>query len=106
VQRLGKRRVRVTVTVANTGARAGAEVVQVYLGFPGSTGEPPNQLKGFAKVRLEPGRRTRARVTLERAAFAHWSEASHEWVVTPGAYAVRAGTSSRTLPLEASLKVR
>lgn len=106
VQRLGKRRVRVTVNVANTGARAGAEVVQVYVAFPDITGEPPNQLKGFAKVRLQPGRRTRARITLDRAAFAHWSEATHDWVVTPETYTVRVGTSSRELTLESSVRVR
>jgi beta-glucosidase len=41
--------------VKNTGSRAGAEVAQAYVGMPSSTGEPPNQLKGFQKVWLEPG---------------------------------------------------
>ena len=48
-----------SVDVANTGSRAGAEVPQLYVGMPASTGEPPKQLKGYEKVSLE--RRARAR---------------------------------------------
>ena len=44
-----------TVPVTNTGSRAGAEVVQLYVGQPASAGEPPKQLKGFRKVTLAPG---------------------------------------------------
>ena len=43
------------VKVTNSGTRAGAEVVQLYVGFPAAAGEPPWQLKAFEKVRLEPG---------------------------------------------------
>ena len=41
---------RVSVTLTNTGTRAGSEVVQLYLGFPSAVGEPPKQLKSFQKV--------------------------------------------------------
>ncbi len=40
----------VAVTITNTGALAGSEVAQLYIAFPESAGEPPLQLKGFAKV--------------------------------------------------------
>ena len=43
-------RSHVSFTLENTGKVAGAEVAQLYLGFPASAGEPPRQLKGFSKV--------------------------------------------------------
>ena len=45
----------VSVTIKNTGAVHGAEVVQLYLGFPPSAGEPPQVLRGFQKLDLAPG---------------------------------------------------
>ena len=45
----------VSFTVQNTGAVAGDEVAQLYLGFPETAGEPPIQLKGFKKVSLQVG---------------------------------------------------
>ena len=47
--------VTVTVPVTNTGARPGAEVVQLYLAAPAAAQQPPRQLKGFAKLHLDPG---------------------------------------------------
>jgi beta-glucosidase len=106
VDRLRVRRRRgtyygVRARVTNTGSRAATTVVQLYVGFPASTGEPPNQLKAFAKVALQPGRRKRVRFLLDSSAFATWSTADAEWVVYPGDYAIRVGMSSRDLPEEA-----
>ena len=42
----------ITVDLENTGARPGWEVVQLYLGFPSESGEPPKQLKGFQKIQV------------------------------------------------------
>jgi beta-glucosidase len=92
----------VSVRVTNTGTVAGAEVVQLYIGFPESTSEPPNQLKGFAKVRLRPGQRQRVRMTLRQPSFAVWDDGP---AVVPGTYALRVGTSSRALPLAASIEL-
>jgi beta-glucosidase len=96
---------RVAMRVRNTGERKGAAVVQIYVGFPASTGEPPNQLKGFAKVVLRPGRRKRVKMTLDPSSFATWSATESAWVVEPGEYRIRAGTSSRDLPEEVSVVV-
>jgi beta-glucosidase len=96
---------KVSVRVRNTGARAGAAVVQLYVGFPDSTGEPPNQLKGFGKVFLKPGRTGRVTMALDRSSFAHWSETAGGWTVEPGTYVLRVGTSSRDLPLQATVAV-
>ena len=97
---------RVSVRVKNTGSRAGAAVVQLYVGFPAATGEPPNQLKGFGKVGLDPGKRKRVKMTLDSASFATWSSADRKWVVQPGKYVLRVGTSSRDLPLEKTASLR
>jgi beta-glucosidase len=93
----------VSVRVTNTGNRAGAEVVQLYLGFPPVTGEPPNQLKGFAKVFLAPQQTDTVTLALPRSSLATWSTTANGWVVQPGRYQLRAGTSSRDLPLETTL---
>src|SRR5262249_36320360 len=98
-----RRTLHVSVRVTNTGTAAGAEVVQLYVGFPESTGEPPNQLKGFAKVFLKPGQRQRVRMTLRQPSFAAWNDGP---TVVPGTYALRLGTSSQALPLTASVDVK
>ena len=67
----GTRAVQVRFTVTNTGARAGAEIAQVYLGLPASTGEPPKRLVGWAKVELEPGETREVTVTLDPNATSH-----------------------------------
>lgn len=96
---------RVSVRVTNTGSRAGAAVVQLYVGFPVVTGEPPNQLKGFAKVALKPGRRKRVTMVLDASSFSTWSTTDGTFVVSPGEYVVRVGTSSRDLSQEAAVMV-
>jgi beta-glucosidase len=69
-------------------------VPQVYVAMPDAAGEPPRQLKGFSKLRLDRGAARRVHLTLGRRAFAHWDDA---WKVTPGCYTVMAGRSSRSI---------
>ena len=95
----------VSVTVTNTGTRQGAAVVQLYVGFPAAAEEPPNQLKGFAKVVLTPGQAGQAEMTLDRSSLAAWSTESNDWVVHPGTYQIRVGTSSRDLPQQTALVI-
>jgi beta-glucosidase len=89
--------VRVEVRVKNTGARAGAEVAQLYVGFPPWAGEPPRQLKGFAKVQLEPGASAKVTFDLDARAFSYWSEAEGAWVVPAGPFQLMVGSSSRDI---------
>jgi len=98
----------VSFKVTNTGQRAGAEVAQVYLGFPpiAEGNEPPLQLKGFRKVMLNPGRSQTVEVKLDARAFSYWSEKAHAWVVAPGEFQVMVGDSSANTPLKASLAIR
>ncbi len=85
----------VRVTVRNVGDRAGSDVVQVYVRDPGSTLHRPHQeLRGFAKVRLEPGATGTVAVPLDRRAFAVWDVAAHDWLVEAGRYEVVVARSS------------
>jgi beta-glucosidase len=92
-------RATVSFSLANTGARRGAEVTQVYLGFPAWTGEPPRQLKGFRKVELEPGGSERVSIALDKRAFSYWDQRTNGWRVGRGCYTIAVGGSSRSLPL-------
>ena len=93
---------RVSADITNTGHRSGAEVAQLYVGDPASTGEPAEQLKGFRRVTLRPGETTRVTFRLGRGAFAWWNG---HWTVTPGTYALMVGDSSANLPLIAHVQV-
>ena len=63
------------MTVTNTGPVAGAEVVQVYVrDVEASVARPVRELKGFAKVSLEPGESRQVTITLDQRAFSFWSE--------------------------------
>ncbi len=96
----------VTVTVANTGPVAGAEVVQVYVrDVEASVARPVRELKGFAKVSLEPGESRQVTVTLDQRAFSFWSELLGTWVVEAGEFAVEVGRHSRDLPLTSTVAV-
>jgi beta-glucosidase len=90
----------VSVDLANTGTRAGAEVVQVYLSFPADAGEP-RRLVGWKKVSLAAGASERVTVVVDGASSAHplgtWSPATRSWTVAPGDHDVFVGNSSRNL---------
>lgn len=92
-----------TFTVRNTGHRAGAEVAQLYLGFPAAAGEPPRQLKGFSRVELAPGQSRRVTIHLDARDFSVWNAGSHAWTPVKGGFTVQVGDSSRSLPLRAPL---
>jgi beta-glucosidase len=97
--------VQVSADVTNTGSRAGADVAQLYVADPASTGEPAEQLKSFQRVMLQPGQTRPVSFTLDRSAFAWWDEQSNGWTVTPGSYGLMVGDSSVSLPLTAHVEV-
>ena len=93
-----------TVRVTNTGERAGSTVVQVYVRpIDAAVDRPDRELRGFAKVHLDPGASTTVTIALDRRAFAHWDVASGSWRVCSGEYEVLVATSVRdvvaTLPV-------
>jgi beta-glucosidase len=97
--------VTVGASVTNTGERAGAEVVQVYVGDPASTGEPARQLKGFRKIELAPGQTSRVTFQLDARAFSSWDTTAHTWKLNSGTYHVMIGDSSANLPVSGSLVI-
>ena len=91
--------VRVSATVRNTGERAGAEVVQLYTAFRGAHVTRPNrELRGFARVALEPGEARTVTFDLSCAQLAYYNE-DMRFCVEPGTLDVMVGTSSAELPL-------
>ena len=105
----GARTVQVSFTITNTGERAGAEIAQVYLGLPASTGEPPKRLVGWAKVELMPGETKEVSVTLDPNAATHplsyWDVSTNGWEIASGDYRVDVGASSLEIRLTGSLHV-
>jgi beta-glucosidase len=100
----------VIVKLRNIGKRTGSEVVQIYVADRESRlPRPEKELKGFAKVSLEPGESAEVRITLEPEAFRYWdSEAGGPdcpgaWVTEPGEFRILAGRSSRNIEAETSL---
>ena len=98
VAKTGPRTAEVTVTVTNTSDVAGAETVQVYVApSKAKVARPVHELKGFAKVALEPGESKNVTIALDDRAFAYWSERFDDWHVEGGTYTVEVGVSSRDI---------
>jgi beta-glucosidase len=94
----------VSVTVTNTGGRAGRHVVQVYVGTTaGPVRRPARELRAFRKVSLEPGESRTVTVALDRRAFAYWDVREDGWVVAPGEYAIQIGRTSADIVAEATV---
>jgi beta-glucosidase len=91
--------VTVATTVTNTGDRAGAEVVQLYVADPAcSVTRPPRELKAFDKIFLSPGESGEVLLSLDTRSFAFWSVRLGRWVVESGRFELYVGRSSRDLP--------
>jgi len=97
----------VRVRVENTGAVAGAEVVQVYVGeLPTAVDTPVRALAGFAKVSLQPGEHRNLRIPLSRLALSYWDEDTDRWVTPRGTVRVYVGPSSATTELTGTIEVK
>lgn len=98
--------VDVRVTVTNTGARAGAEVVQVYVRDPqASVLRPVRELAAFTKVALAAGERREVAFTLTARDLAYWHPGLRRWVVEGGEFVVEVGASSRDVRGEVHVDV-
>jgi beta-glucosidase len=88
----------VSVTVANTGDRAGQEVVQLYVAdVVAAMARPPQELKGFAKVDLAPGERQTLTFQLDPRALSFYDPHQRRWIAEPGVFQVLVGSSSRDI---------
>ncbi|WFA83443.1 beta-glucosidase [Paenibacillus amylolyticus] len=90
--------VNVQVRVTNTGDRAGKEIVQLYVSDIESTViRPVRELKGFAKVALEPGESKVVSFTLNKRSFAYYNVDMKDWHVETGEFEIQVGSSSRDI---------
>lgn len=98
--------VRYSVDVTNTGSVAGAEVVQLYVSYIGSPVERAERdLKGFAKVELQPGETRTVDIDLPVNRLAYYDVEMDAWSLEALEYLVTVATSSRDVPLSMSLLV-
>ena len=75
-------------------------MVQVYAGQVSCSVERPlRELKGFAKIYLEPSESRHISVDLPKRAFAYWSEQTGDWKIEPGEFVIEVGVSSRQIML-------
>jgi beta-glucosidase len=92
----------VTAKITNTGSVAGADVAQLYVGDPAASDDPPEQLKGFQRVTLNPGASATVTFPLTIHDLASWSPAANAWEAQAGAYSIKVGDASNNLPLTGS----
>jgi len=99
--------VEVSLRVRNSGARAGAEVVELYVhDGHASVDRPVQELKGFRRVELAAGEAKTVNFTLDRRATAFYSTAKKSWVTEPGEFDVLVGSSSRDIRLKGSFTLK
>jgi beta-glucosidase len=92
--------VSVSFDVTNTGSRAGADVAQVYVGDKhASVPRPQKELKGFAKVYLNPGETRHVTVVLDHRPFSYYDVKKHGWTAEPGDFDLYVGRSSAEIVL-------
>lgn len=81
--------IQITIPVTNTGTRAGAEIVQLYIGDKESSlPRPLKELKGFSKVSLEPGETKVVSFSISKDALSFFDDTRHEWIAEPGKFEV------------------
>ena len=95
--------IQVAFSLQNTGGVAGAEVAQVYLAMPASTGEPPKRLINWQKVLLAAGQTQQVTIEVDANDSSHplsyWDTTSAKWLIADGDYSVYLGNSSRSADL-------
>jgi beta-glucosidase len=97
-------KVQVTFDLTNTGSRNGAEVAQVYVADTHSNvPRPPKELKGFAKVELQPGETKHVTVELNRRSLSYYDVDEKAWRAEPGMFDVLVGRSSTMIELRGKL---
>ncbi|HUJ31242.1 MAG TPA: glycoside hydrolase family 3 C-terminal domain-containing protein [Candidatus Acidoferrum sp.] len=95
--------VAVSFDVKNIGTRAGAEVAELYVGDShSSVPRPVKELKGFAKVFLQPGEMKRVNLMLNRRSFSYYDVKNKQWTAEPGEFSILVGSSSEKIELTGS----
>ena len=97
---------KVAVEVANTGSRAGDEVVQIYIRRVDDIAGPQKSLRAFRRVSLLPGEKKRVVIDMPRESFTCWDEATRSMRVVPGSYLMMAGSSSADISAPVAVKIK
>ncbi len=97
---------KVTVEVANTGSRAGDEVVQIYIRRVDDIAGPQKSLRAFRRVSLLPGEKKRVVIDMPRESFTCWDEATRSMRVVHGSYLMMAGSSSADISAPVAVKIK
>jgi beta-glucosidase len=100
------KKLEVTFTVANAGARAGAEIAEVYASLPARAEEPPKRLIGWSKVKLDAGEKKTVTVEVDPKYLSIFDVKKDGWSLLPGDYTILVGGSSRNLPLKAAVSLK
>lgn len=99
--------VSVSFDVTNTGSLEGATVAQLYVSDPwAKVSRPERELKGFEKVRLNPGETKHVTLSLDARAFSYWDEGQHKWTIDPGKFVLHVGDSSENTPLSGDITIQ
>jgi beta-glucosidase len=97
----------ITMRVKNTGSAAGDEVIQLYIQDTKSTiDRPVKELKGFTRVRLQPGESKNISLKLDTAAFSFYDVKRKSWIVEKGRFKIMLGSSSRDIRLEGNIELK
>ena len=95
-----------TVKVKNTGSRAGAEVVQLYINdIKSSLPRPVKELKTFQKVYLQPGESKDVTLTIDKSALSFYDDRVGEWVAEPGEFKALIGNASDHISTSVNFKL-
>ena len=96
-----------TVNVKNTGAKAGAETVQLYIhDRKASVDRPVKELKGFSKVWLEPGESKDVTIVIDNSALSFYDEAQEQWRSENGVFEAWVGNASDNLKLKKAFELK
>jgi len=97
----------VSLTIRNTGAREGQQVVQLYVApRKASVVRPVKELKAFRKVRLQAGEEQTVQFELTDDMFRYFDAGKHEWLTDRGTYDIYIGTASDNTPLKITYTVQ
>ncbi|MGA7291678.1 MAG: glycoside hydrolase family 3 C-terminal domain-containing protein [Terriglobales bacterium] len=98
--------VHLSFELKNTGARAGAEIAEVYAALPASAGEPPKRLVGWSKVKLDPGESKEVTIDVDPWYLSVFNVDRDSWQLVPGNYTFMVGGSSQNFPLKESIDLK
>jgi beta-glucosidase len=103
---IAEEKITITFELKNIGSAIGSEIAQLYVKDVESSVERPlKELKGFEKVKLNPGEKTKISITLSREDFSFWSPVQKSWKAEPGIFDILVGPSSDNMILKTKVEL-